>query len=235
MTVRPERLNAAVAWLFMVGSACFVVGSVPAYLNAVGGSVDGVTYFVGSIFFTDRLLAQLVQAQTPAMTDRRRRRPARPGAGPALGAGVPHDRELAGRGHPVSRARCSSTSAPRRPDPQRDGRPRRTGTSGAPTSYGSTLFLVSSAFAVLAVWHGSSAFSRGPLPWRIAWLNMLGSILFMASAMASYVLPDTDDLLSARLAVAGTCSARLCFLIGAALMFPAWRRPSCPPSAATST
>ena len=52
MTVRPARLNAAIAWLFMVGSACFVLGSVPAYLNAVGGPVDGITYFVGSIFFT---------------------------------------------------------------------------------------------------------------------------------------------------------------------------------------
>ena len=52
MLVRPARLNALIAWLFMVGSACFVLGSVPAYANAVGGTVDGVTYFVGSIFFT---------------------------------------------------------------------------------------------------------------------------------------------------------------------------------------
>jgi len=51
-----------------VGSACFVLGSVPAYLNAVGGTVDGVTYFVGSIFFTCASFAQLAQAQSPAMT-----------------------------------------------------------------------------------------------------------------------------------------------------------------------
>ena len=47
MTVRPARLNAAIAWLFMVGSACFVLGSVPAYLDAVGSWVDGITYVVG--------------------------------------------------------------------------------------------------------------------------------------------------------------------------------------------
>ena len=65
MTVRPAPPQRdAIAWLFMVGSACFVLGSVPAYLNAVGGWVDGVTYFVGSLFFT------------------RPRRPARPGAEP---------------------------------------------------------------------------------------------------------------------------------------------------------
>ena len=68
MTVRPARLNAAIAWLFMVGSACFVLGSVPAYLDAVGGWFDGITYFVGSIFFTSASYCQLVQAQSPATT-----------------------------------------------------------------------------------------------------------------------------------------------------------------------
>jgi len=61
MTVRPVRLNAAIAWLFIVGSSCFVVGSLPAYATAVGGWADGVTYFVGSIFFTIASYCQLVQ------------------------------------------------------------------------------------------------------------------------------------------------------------------------------
>ena len=42
-----------IAWLFILGSACFVLGSVPAYLNAVGGPVDGITYFslvLGELF-----------------------------------------------------------------------------------------------------------------------------------------------------------------------------------------
>jgi hypothetical protein len=61
------------------------------------------------------------------------------------------------------------------------------------------------------------------LPRRIGRLNMLGSIFFMASALASYVLPRSDDVLSTRVAVAGTLLGALCFLIGAMLMFPAWR------------
>ena len=68
MAMRPTFLNAVVAWLFIIGSACFVLGSVPAYLNAVGGVADGVTFVVGSIFFTAASLGQLLQAQTPAMT-----------------------------------------------------------------------------------------------------------------------------------------------------------------------
>ena len=43
MTVRPVRLNAVIAWLFILGSACFVLGSVPAYVSTVGGPVDGAT------------------------------------------------------------------------------------------------------------------------------------------------------------------------------------------------
>ena len=64
--VRPARLNAMIAWLFIIGSACFVLGSAPAYLNAVGGTLDGITYFVGSIFFTAASFWQLVQVQSPA-------------------------------------------------------------------------------------------------------------------------------------------------------------------------
>ena len=69
MTVRPVALNAAIASLFIIGSALFALGSVPAYANAVGATADSVTYFVGSIFFTAASFAQLVQAQTPAMTE----------------------------------------------------------------------------------------------------------------------------------------------------------------------
>src|SRR4029453_989 len=69
MTVRPVGLNGAIAWLFIVGSALFALGSVPAYANAVGATADSVTYFAGSIFFTSASFAQLLQAQTPAMTD----------------------------------------------------------------------------------------------------------------------------------------------------------------------
>ena len=69
MTPRPVSLNKAVALLFITGSALFALGSVPAYLNAVGETADSVTYFVGSIFFTSASFAQLLQAQTPAMTE----------------------------------------------------------------------------------------------------------------------------------------------------------------------
>ena len=91
MAVRPVVLNTAIASLFIVCSALFVLGSVPAYANAVGATIDGVTYFVGSIFFTAASFAQLVQAQTPAMTDLDAESQDRRAA-VRLRAWLPHDR-----------------------------------------------------------------------------------------------------------------------------------------------
>jgi hypothetical protein len=60
MTARPIVLNSAIAWLFIIGSSLFALGSIPAYINAVGTTADSVTYFIGSIFFTAASFTQLV-------------------------------------------------------------------------------------------------------------------------------------------------------------------------------
>ena len=68
MRVEPARLNFALAWLFMLGASCFALGTIPAYVHAVGAAADAMTFFVGSIFFTSASYCQLVQAQSPGMT-----------------------------------------------------------------------------------------------------------------------------------------------------------------------
>ncbi len=40
------------ALLFAVGSACFLIGPFPGYVDLVGPEADAVTFFVGSLFFT---------------------------------------------------------------------------------------------------------------------------------------------------------------------------------------
>lgn len=221
MSVRPARLNAVIAWLFIIGSACFAVGSVPAFLNAVGGLVDGIAYFVGSIFFTTASFAQLVQAQSPAMTgvDRAQqdtRAPVR------FWNWQPHDRNwlAAVTQFPGTLFFNVSTLAALAHNATAGESDRHV---WRPDFFGSTLFLVSSAFGLLAVSNHGISVQRRSVPWRIAWLNMVGSILFMASALASYIIPSTDEVVSARVSVAGTLLGAVCFLIGAILMFPAWR------------
>jgi hypothetical protein len=220
MTARPAALNAAIAWLFIIGSALFALGSVPAYINAVGATADSVTYFVGSIFFTAASFAQLVQAQTPAMTvvdaDSESTR-----AQVRLWAWLPHDRNwlAAITQFPGTLFFNISTLAALAHNATAQQEDRRV---WRPDFYGSTLFLVASGFAILAAGRALS-FQPRSFPWCIAWLNMIGSILFMISALASYVLPTTGELINSSVSVAGTLLGALCFLIGAILMFPAWR------------
>lgn len=221
MRIRPQRLNAAIASLFVVGSACFVLGSVPAYLNAVGGVVDGVTYFVGSIFFTCASFLQLLQAQSPSTTEVERAREDRPEP-LTLWRWLPHDRSwlAAVAQFPGTLFFNVSTAAALVHNLTAQQEDRHV---WRPDLFGSTLFLVASAFGILAI--GSFwSFRPRSFPWQIAWINMIGSILFMASALGSFVLPSSGDVISVRVTVAGTLLGAVCFLIGAALMFPAWRR-----------
>jgi hypothetical protein len=220
MAVKPVRLNAAIAWLFIVGAALFVLGSVPAYLDAVGATADSVTYFAGSIFFTAASFAQLVQAQTPAMTEvdadsQYARAPIR------WRAWLPHDRNWLAAitqfpGTIFFNISTLAALAHNLTAQQQDRRVWR------PDFYGSTLFLISSAFAILALGRSLSIRSRS-FPWWIAWSNMIGSILFMASALASFVLPATGELINSRTSIIGTLLGAACFLFGAILMLPAWR------------
>ncbi len=221
MTVRPVRLNATIAWLFMIGSACFVIGSVPAYLSAVGGPIDGITYFVGSVFFTSASYCQLVQAQSPATTGVDTIGQHRPTT-VRLWGWRPHDRAwlAAASQFPGTLFFNISTFAALTHNATAAESDRYV---WRPDFFGSIMFLVASTYGILAVGRFLS-WDPPSLPWRIGWVNMLGSVLFMASALASYVLPTTDELLDTRMAVAGTLLGAACFLVGAALMFPAWRQ-----------
>jgi hypothetical protein len=218
--VRPVRLNAAIAWLFMVGSSCFALGSVPAYVNAVGGPADAVTYFVGSIFFTSASFAQLLQAQSPEMTgvDERQQQERRL---VVVKAWLTKDRNWLAAitqfpGTLFFNISTFVALAQNLTVQQQDRHVWR------PDFFGSTMFLVASAFGILAVGHFLGIQVRS-LPWWISWLNMIGSVFFMGSALASYVLPTTGELINSQVSIIGTLLGAVCFLVGAALMLPAWR------------
>lgn len=219
MRVKPAGLNASIATLFMVGAAGFVVGSVPAYANAVGGVGDAVTYFIGSIFFTAASYLQLVQAQSPSTTEVDAVSQHTP-VSVSLWSRRPQDRAwlAAVTQFPGTLFFNISTLVAIAQNASVQAKDRHV---WRPDAFGSTLFLVASVFGLLAVGRLLS-FRPRSLPWWIAWLNMVGSILFMASALASYVLPSTGALIDVRLAVLGTLLGAACFLIGAALLLPAW-------------
>ncbi len=77
-----------------------------------------------------------------------------------------------------------------------------------PDFFGSVLFLVSSAYAILALGR-LSTWRPHQSAWWVAWLNMVGSIAFMASAIG---------------ADRGTWVGAVCFFLGALLAIPAFRQ-----------
>ena len=220
MRIRPQRLNTGVATLFMIGSFGFALGSVNAYASAVGVTADAATFFVASIFFTSASFLQLVQAQSPAMApgaaSQHVRQPAR------LRAWLPHDREwLAAVTQFPGTLFFNVTTATA--IAQGLSASRYDKVVWRPDFYGSVLFLVSSAFAIVAL---GRFFSWRPADdgWRIAWLNMVGSIAFMASAIGAYVIQGTGEAISLTWADDGTFIGAVCFFLGALLMLPAWKR-----------
>ncbi len=218
--MRPSSLNTAMAVLFMVGSACFAIGTVPAYVAAVGAATDAATFFVGSVFFTIASFCQLLQAQSPGMapgsSDNRLVRvlfwAPRPTDRGWLSAAVQFPGTIAFN---VSTAFALATSL----TVQQVDR-----LIWAPDFVGSILFLVASGLGIAAVSRRYFQWTPSDPWWTIAWVNMLGSAFFMISAIGALVLPATGVMANVRWANAGTFVGAVCFFVGAALLLPAWRR-----------
>ncbi len=84
-----------------------------------------------------------------------------------------------------------------------------------PELFGSICFLVSGVIAYRAV--------RGrphTREHRIDAVNLLGCILFMVSAVAGYVVPETGDVLDLAAANLATALGAVCFLTGALMLLP---------------
>jgi hypothetical protein len=86
--------------------------------------------------------------------------------------------------------------------------------------FGSICFLVSSELAYAAVCGRWFCLRPRSLSWRIAALNLVGSIAFGVSAVTSLIEPSTQEPVSAAIANAGTAVGALCFLAGALLLLP---------------
>jgi hypothetical protein len=180
--------------LFIVGSACFALGSVPGWSSLTSPEVVVVTFFVGSLFFTSAATLQYL-----GTTDGR--------------FWAWHPADLAWAAAAIQLVGTLwfniNTFAARDPGLDAHADDLRIWT---PDYLGSVCFLVSSGLAVIALGHPPWRVRR---EWRINGLNLLGSIFFMAAAIAAFVLPDSDDLLDATVANTGTFLGALCFLVAA--------------------
>ena len=103
-----------------------------------------------------------------------------------------------------------------------------------PDALGSICFLVSSWLAWAEECHGWFAWRPSQIPWWITLLNLVGSVAFGVSAIASYVTPS-GQLLSLALTNLGTFVGAVCFLAGAVLLLPERTMESPSPEAGLSS
>ena len=169
--------------LFAVGSFLFGLGTVPAYVDAVGGRPDAITFFVGSLFFTSAGFLQYREAVDAAPrrpgTARRKVFVFLPGRIDWLATAV---QSVGTIEFNVSTfvAICAAVGSEQarhhvwRPD-----------------VFGSACFLVASALAWFEACHGWAAWRPRSLAWWITGVNLAGSVAFGFSAIASYVVPGT--------------------------------------------
>ncbi len=201
--------------LFALGSLCFLVAAMAAQWASSSRPAIGVTFFVGSIFFTSASYLQYSEAvnvEHGLRTQARRRwRPASweprridwlAAAVQLLGTIFFNISTFAAMKHGLSTSQSN----------------RRV---WAPDALGSICFLLSSELAYAKVCHRWVCLRCRSLSWRIVALNLLGSIAFGAAAIASLLEPSSGEPISAHLANAGTAFGGLCFLVGALALMPA--------------
>ena len=198
------------AVLFIVGSVLFGLGALPFYSQAVGLRVCGLTFFVGSVFFTGAAFLQYREAGA-ALTGGSHRHTLAVWAPTNLGwlACVV---QLAGTlWFNWSTANALRTNLDAALADQRVWRP---------DALGSIAFLIASGLALADASRSADPTRPRSRTWKIGVANLAGSVAFGVSAVASYVVPASGDLWNAELTNLGTLAGAVCFLVGAILLLP---------------
>ena len=208
----PQQRGWWIAVLFAVGSTCFAVGSFPPTATLIGDAA-GWVFFVGSIFFTSAAYLQYHEATNEG-----------------------DDVEGYGRTRHVMGLRTRSVgwwasaiqligtlwfnintfNALRDLSTRQEE-----ALVWAPDAFGSVCFLVASGLALVEVCHKLWCWKPNLIAWRIAAINMVGSIAFGISAIGAWIVPETGDLNNATVANAFTFIGAVMFFIGAVLLIPA--------------
>jgi hypothetical protein len=85
----------------------------------------------------------------------------------------------------------------------------------APEVTGCVFFLVSGHLAMMEICHRTRPCLRPrDLGWWIVAVNQVGSVLFMVSALAAFIRPETSSAVNVDVANWGTFTGALCFAIG---------------------
>ncbi len=185
--------NTRIGRLFMVGSFCFAVASLP-FMADFDNRVAGLIYLVGSIFFT------AAGAETFRTVE----------AGNRL--------DLIASGVQLVGTIMFNLNTYAALDDNLD-RHSQNLLIWLPDALGSVAFLIASAIAVVVVRRARGGPGASREAREIAWINLLGSVFFGFSAIASVVL-KTGEQLNLEAAAWLTLAGAICFFWAAFLLVP---------------
>ena len=189
--------NTRIGRLFMVGSFCFAVASLP-FMADFDARVAGLIYFIGSIFFTAAGSETFRYVESGNRLD-------------LVASAV----QLVGT--IMFNLNCYAALF--------DGLDRHSQRALVwfPDALGSLCFLIASWIAVVVWRRARAAGADDRRGGEIAWLNLIGSVFFGFSAIASQVVAKGQQL-NLEAATWFTFAGAVCFLIAAYMLVP--RQPS---------
>jgi hypothetical protein len=214
ITRPPSATSIWMGSLFAVGSVCFALGSLPLYFDRAQPATVAMTFFVGSVFFTTASYLQyheVLRAPDALVDDT-----PRPVLRSLLGWKPRRIDWWAAVIQLVGTVFFNvSTWAATRTDLTLDQERRLV---WAPNLAGSACFLIASWLAYSEVNRGVRPRPDHTVGWRIAAVNLAGSIAFGLAAIGARYLHTTGEPANIALVNAGTFVGALCFLAGAALL-----------------
>jgi len=198
-----------IAVLFIIGSSGFAVGSFPPTASLLG-SAAGPVFFIGSIFFTTAAYLQYYEATNEGDSVEGDAR-----TGHLVGVRLQSIGWWAAVIQLVGTLffNLSTFSALRDLSTLQEE-----ALVWAPDALGSIAFLIASGLALIEVCSRLWCWKRESREWRIAGINMIGSVAFGISAVGARVILSTGELNNAIVANSFTFIGAVMFFVGAVLL-----------------
>lgn len=214
------------AGLFAGGSICFALGSLPPFFQGVAPSVVAATFFGGSLLFTSASALQYDESRA-APTSLGPGSSRRPALRRLLGVAPDSVGWWAAAIQLVGTLLFNLSTFSATQSNLDTEQARRL--IWAPDLFGSACFLVASWLAFIEANSGVRPRPDGSTGWRIAALNLFGSVAFGVSAIAARYLRTSGQTANITLVNLGTCVGAVCFLVGA-LLLPVEAAEGAPPA-----
>jgi len=212
-TYKPGLLTWWIGVLFMIGSACFMAGSIMFlhFEESLSALTMNLTFFTGSIFFTSAAYGQYLEAINADITSETENQEWVWFAWRAKNLGfLSSVSQLTGT--LLFNMNTFDALLTHLTIRQEDI------LIWTPSMIGSLLFLTASFFAWLEVYKDKNVKAFTSVTWWIIWVNILGSVFFQLSAFKGYINLKSGELVNVTLSLDYTLYGGACFLIGAYLL-----------------